>query len=111
MGERTIKRTELVRLLLAAPPTADQARLIDFVAAWPADELVMGPVTTRDLCVIYERRRARLQELHPLSASVDRLLAALATYNEDEVILVSLEGTSEFYAFGSRGVLMLCFRQ
>ncbi|POH57704.1 hypothetical protein [Arthrobacter glacialis] len=97
MRDRTIKRTELVRLLLAATPTADQARHIDFVETTQADELVIRPVTTRDLRVIYRRRRARLPQSHPLSASVDRLLAALATYNEDEVNLVSFEGNPEIH--------------
>ena len=97
MGERTIKRDDLVRLLEAGKFPGG-IRLLDLVTASRPGELVLKPIPVRELLAAYERRRARMPDAHPMSLTVDRLLTALAACKDEEVNVVTLEAPRSLVA-------------
>jgi hypothetical protein len=98
MREREIRRVDLVRILRAEGSAIGNQEVADLLASLSVEKLVLKAVPTTELRQIYERRRVRMPDTHPLAQSVDRLLAALADYRDAEVYAMSLEIASRVVA-------------
>lgn len=93
-GDNAIRRVDLLRLLESESSVGQAQPIVEQLRAVDADELPMSALPTHQLQAIYERRRTRMPDAHPLSASVDRLLAALQNYRDPVVIAITLESST-----------------
>ena len=93
-GGPTIQRADLMQMLQSGSPVDNARPIVERLGALDADELPARAIPTRELQAIYERRRTRMPDAHPLAQWVDRLLAALKNYRGAEVLAVTLESSS-----------------
>ena len=96
--EKHVKRTDLIARLRSDTSQPTDQTVADLLGRLRVDDVAMSEVSAHGLRKIYERRRRRMPDAHPLAPGVDRLLAALSDYRTATLHSISIEASGRVAA-------------